>query len=64
MLAVSSLVIALVGVVVGAVLALGSQYLLERRRERRTIRGVARLVRAELREGLIGVKHIAVAAQT
>lgn len=54
----------LVGVVVGAVLALGSQYVLERRRERRTIRGVARLMQAELREGLWGVKDIAVAAQT
>lgn len=58
-IAVWSAIFGLVGVIVGALLALWSQYVLERRRERRTIRGIARLVQDELREGLLGVKpHI------
>ena len=60
----SEVFFALVGVIVGAVLALASQYYLERRRERRTIRGIARLMQAELRDGLRGAKNVAVAAQT
>ena len=56
-----SAIFGLIGVIVGALLALWSQYVLERRRERRRMRGVARLIEDELREGLMGAQCISVA---
>lgn len=55
---VSSAVIGLVGVVVGAFLTFGLSYALERRRERRTIRGAARLVQQEFVDGMISAGRI------
>jgi hypothetical protein len=53
-----SAIFGLVGVVLGAFLSYGLTYLLERRRERRMIRGVARLVQAELFDGMMSAGSI------
>jgi hypothetical protein len=50
---VSPLISGLAGVVVGGFLTFGLSYALERRRERRAIRGAARLVQQEFVDGMI-----------